>query len=129
PRARTRSSKWTRACGSRSTRARWPLSVDVGGPRQGPQTPNLRSAPGNPGRSSVYMGAPTGPPNPQRSERPGKPGALLCLHGGPDRAPKPPAFGAPRETRGAPLSEHGGPDMAPTPPTFGAPREPGALLC
>src|SRR6267143_3359004 len=52
------------------------------GPRHGPQTPNARSGPGNPGRSSTH---------PQRSERPGKPGPLLD---------PPPTLGAPRPSRG-----------------------------
>src|SRR5437762_1407313 len=76
------------------------------GPRHGPHTPNVRCAPAEPGRSSVYMGAPTWPPYPQRSERRGGAGAPLFLHGGPDMGPIPPTFGAPRRSRGAPLSPH-----------------------
>src|SRR5207244_3163925 len=49
------------------------------GPRNGPQTPNVRSAPAKPCRSSIE-------------------------HGGPEMAPKPPTFGAPRRSRVAPLS-------------------------
>src|SRR5207249_8755225 len=64
-----------------------------GAPTWPPIPPNVRSAPGNPWRSSIppAFGAP-------RATR----GAPLS----------PPAFGAPRATRGAPLS----------PPAFGAPR-------
>src|SRR6267143_6570867 len=56
-----------------------------------PKPPSVRTAPGNPSRSSVLLGAPRWPPNPQRSDHPGKPGPVLCLVGGPEMAPKPPS--------------------------------------
>src|SRR5438309_6876244 len=85
--------------------ARPPVAVDVAagadeptshcslsswGPRNGPQTPNVRSAPVKPCRSSID-------------------------HGGPEMAPKPPTFGAPRRSRVAPLSRLGAPQWPPTP--------------
>src|SRR6266403_4237064 len=48
------------------------------GPRHGPQSPNVRAAPAEPWRPSIYMGAPTWPPIPQRSGRPG--GAVAALY-------------------------------------------------
>src|SRR6267142_1963404 len=47
------------------------------GPRHGPQSPIVRTAPAKPWRSSIYMGAPTWPPIPHRSDRPGKAVAVL----------------------------------------------------
>src|SRR6267142_6604004 len=73
------------------------------GPRHGPQSPIVRTAPAKPWRSSIYMGAPTWPPIPHRSDRPGKAVAVLYLHGGPDMAPNPPSLGPPRQSRGGPL--------------------------
>src|SRR5438046_6206072 len=51
-----------------------------GAPTWPPKPPNVRTAPAEPGRSSIMA------PNPQRSDRPGGAGALLYLpsHGGGD---------------------------------------------
>src|SRR5207249_3602659 len=119
----------------RETRGAPRLTRSFLGARNGPPNPpNVRSAPGNPWRSSINAllsgGPEMAPKPPKRSERPGKPVALLDKRApfwGPrDGPPNPPnvrsAPGNPwRSSINALLS--GGPEMAPNPPTFGAPRE------
>src|SRR2546421_676515 len=73
------------------------------GPRNGPQPPNARRAPAEPGRASI----------------------IVAGDRGPETAPNPPTLVAPRETRGALRST---PTLVPARQSRAAPRRSSVLL-